>query len=88
MAEMTREEVNDAIKYFKEELHEPAGGIQHKLWYDNLSEENKKYFDKAFAASEHLVWEEDAMSEEEYKKFLDGMIKIFNEVDDIPYLGY
>ena len=88
MMKITREEINKAIKYFKEELHEPDGGIQHKLWYDNLSEENKKYFDKIFAANEQLIWEEGKMSEEEYKKFLEEVVKFFNKTENIPYLGY
>ena len=30
-----------------------------KLWYNNLNEKGKEYFNKTLAASEHMTWEED-----------------------------
>ena len=81
MAKMTREEVDAACNYFAEELNEPKAGYEHKLWYDNLSREDRDYYNKAFAANEALLVEESMMSEKDYYAFLDKMIDFLQETD-------
>lgn len=87
MAKMTKSEVEEAKRYFKEQLHEPPSGMGHKFWYDNLTEEDKKYFDKTFIANEQLLWEEGTQTEEDYKNFIKATVDYFNHVDNTPYFG-
>ena len=57
-----------------------------KLWYNNLNEKGKEYFNKTLAASEHMTWEEDmppiedVMSPEEFKVFCRLMEEVWEDI--------
>ena len=79
ITEMIWDELDKDIKYFKEELHEPNAGIEHKIWWDNLDEEDREYYDKVFYIKLGLLWDySNKTSNNEFARLIDVIGENFN----------
>ena len=57
-----------------------------ELWYDNLTEEDKEYYDRIFIANEKLLWKENTQTEEDYWNYINTTVDYFNLVKNSSYL--